>query len=182
MARIGDRLYMGDDLLTFRKTAAETAGEYVEVECEYATTVVKPPVHHHPRQEEAMQVAGGTLRASLNGHTKDYRAGQSLVIPPGVRHSIWNPDGERTRFTWRTAPALRTEQVFETLWGLSNEGRITPDGTPRLQAALVALAFRNEYRVRTGLPFPLDLTLCALIAPIALARGYRFTYRPGTRR
>lgn len=43
---------------------------------------------------------------------------------------------------------------------------------------LLALAFRDEYRVVTGRPFPLDMGLCLLLAPLGLACGYRPTYRP----
>ncbi len=70
--------------------------------------------------------------------------------------------------------------MFETLWGgLTNEGRLRPDGTPRLQMPLLALGFRDEYRVVTGRPFLVDMALCAALAPpVSLACGYRASYRP----
>lgn len=43
---------------------------------------------------------------------------------------------------------------------------------------LLALGFRDEYRVVTGRPFLVDMALCAALAPVSLACGYRSSYRP----
>ncbi|MEU7553049.1 cupin domain-containing protein [Streptomyces sp. NPDC044571] len=178
MARPGDILHLGNDRLTFLTTAAETNGAYVEVEVDYAAAAVKPPVHYHPRQTESMRLESGEIHLQLDGVVHKYKAGDEFYIPPGAAHSMWNPGPERTRMVWRTTPAYQTEKVFETLWGLTNEGRLKPDGTPRLQMPLLALAFRDEYRVVTGRPFALDMALCTVLAPVGLACGYRPTYKP----
>jgi quercetin dioxygenase-like cupin family protein len=178
MARPGDVLSLGQDRLTFLTTAAETDGAFVEVEVDYAPASIKPPQHYHPKQTERMQLQSGALHVLLDGVLHEYTAGDEFYIPPGAVHSIWNPGPERTRINWRTTPAYRTETVFETLWGLTNEGRLRPDGTPRLQMPLLGLGFRDEYRVATGRPFMVDMALCTALAPLSLAMGYRFTYRP----
>jgi quercetin dioxygenase-like cupin family protein len=178
MARPGDTLHLGKDKLTFLTTAAETDGAFVEVEVEYAPAVIKPPQHYHPRQTEHMRLKSGRLSLQLDGVLHEYEQGADFYIPPGAVHSMWNPGPEPTRVIWRTTPAYQTETVFETLWGLTNEGRLRPDGTPRLQMPLLALAFRDEYRVVTGRPYPLDTALCLLLSPLSLACGYRPTYRP----
>jgi quercetin dioxygenase-like cupin family protein len=178
MASPGDVLRLGEDRLIFLKTAAETDGAYVEVAVEYSPASIKPPQHYHPRQTERMQVERGHLHLLLNGTLHEYGPGDEFYIPPGAVHSIWNPGPERARITWRTTPAYKTEKVFETLWGLTNEGRLKPDGTPRLQMPLLALGFRDEYRVVTGRPFLVDMALCTALAPLSVAMGYRPTYRP----
>ncbi|MFD7028976.1 cupin domain-containing protein [Streptomyces sp. NPDC059917] len=177
MARPGDTLQLGQDKLTFLTTSSQTNGAYVEVEVEYAPTVLKPPVHYHPRQTEAMRVRGGRIVIQLDGVEHEYAEGSEFYIPPGVPHSMWNPGPETTRMVWRTTPAYQTERVFETLWGLANEGRLTADG-PKLQMPLLALGFRDEYRVITGRPYALDMALCTLLAPVGLACGYRPFYKP----
>ncbi|WP_331762664.1 cupin domain-containing protein (plasmid) [Streptomyces sp. NBC_01420] len=178
MASPGDVLRLGDDRLTFLTTAAQSGGAYVEVAVDYAPAVIKPPAHYHPKQTERMQVQSGRLNLLLDGELQEYEAGDEFHIPPGAVHSLWNPGPEHTRIVWRTTPAYRTETVFETLWGLTNEGRLRPDGTPRLQMPLLALGFRDEYRVVTGRPFLVDMALCAALAPVSLACGYRSSYRP----
>jgi hypothetical protein len=125
-----------------------------------------------------MRLKSGRLSLQLDGVLHEYEQGADFYIPPGAIHSMWNPGPEPTRVIWRTTPAYQTETVFETLWGLTNEGRLRPDGTPRLQMPLLALAFRDEYRVVTGRPYPLDTALCLLLSPLSLACGYRPTYRP----
>ncbi|MET9697409.1 cupin domain-containing protein [Streptomyces sp. NPDC006529] len=177
MARPGDTLQLGKDRLTFLTTASQTNGAYVEVEVEYAPAVLKPPVHYHPKQTEVMQVRGGRIVLQLDGVEHEYTEGAEFYIPPGVRHSMWNPGPETTRMVWRTTPAYQTEKVFETLWGLANEGRLSASG-PALQMPLLALGFRDEYRVVTGRPFALDMALCTLLAPVGLACGYRPSYKP----
>ncbi|MFD8203537.1 cupin domain-containing protein [Streptomyces sp. NPDC059701] len=178
MARPGDVLHLGEDRLTFLTTSAETNGAYLEVEAEYAPASIKPPVHYHPKQTERMQVTSGRLNLLLDGDLREYTAGDEFHIPPNTPHSLWNPGPERARINWRTTPAYRTEKVFETLWGLTNEGRLRPDGTPFLQMPLLVLGFRDEYRVVTGRPHLLDVALCTALAPLSLALGYRPTYRP----
>lgn len=177
MARAGDTLRLGDDRLIFRRTSRDTGGAYVEVEVTYAPAVTLPPVHHHPRQLEHMRLLAGELRVEMDGTTHEYGPGDAFRIPPRVPHTLWNPGPGPTTVVWRTAPALDTEKVFETLWGLADEGRIAT-GKPLLHTALLALRFRNEYRLVTGRPFAVDMALCSLLAPLGLACGYRPTYRP----
>ncbi|MYU20818.1 cupin domain-containing protein [Streptomyces sp. SID8352] len=177
MARAGDTLKLGEDRLTFLTTARDTGGAHVEVEVEYAPAVTRPPVHYHPRQREHMRLVDGELRVDLDGRPRAYGPGEEFHVPSGVPHTLWNPGPGRTTVVWRTAPALDTEKVFETLWGLADEGRIAT-GKPLLHTALLALRFRNEYRLVTGRPFALDMAMCGLLAPLGLACGYRPTYRP----
>lgn len=181
MARSGDILHLGEDRLTFLTTAAETDGAYVEVEVDYAGSANMPPTHYHPKQTELFRVQSGEIHVRLDGDVRTYRAGTEFYIPPGVPHSMWNSGPKRARMTWRVTPAYRTEQLFETLWGLAAEGRLRPDGTPFLQMPLLALGFRDEYRVPTGRPHALDMALCAVLAPVGLACGYRPTYQPPQR-
>ncbi len=177
MAKIGDTLRLGGDTLVFRRTSADTGGEFVEVEVDYAPARFHPPVHFHPRQQENMRILSGALTVNMDGREQHYKEGDDFIIPRGTPHSLWNAGPDHTRVLWRTTPAFQTERVFETLWGLTNEGRVTPKG-PILQHALLTLAFRNDYRVVTGRNPQLELVMCALMAPLGLACGYRPYYRP----
>src|SRR4028119_1670519 len=52
--------------LIIRKTAQDTGGELLEVESVYTKpTSSRPPVHHHPRQEERFEVLSGRLNVQV---------------------------------------------------------------------------------------------------------------------
>lgn len=69
MAKAGDFLenpFRGQTL-TFRRTTAETAGELLEVESNWAGAGQEPPEHYHPYQEERFEMLEGELRAQVAG-------------------------------------------------------------------------------------------------------------------
>lgn len=50
--------------------------------------------HLHRASEEIYHFTGGAGRMRLGADEADVRAGDTVVIPPGVRHKLWNPGGE----------------------------------------------------------------------------------------
>jgi quercetin dioxygenase-like cupin family protein len=71
-----------------------------------------PPKHFHPEQDERFEVTEGTVRVELDGEVRDLEPGDSLEIPRGAVHRLWNPTEEAARAIWQTTPAGRTEQWF----------------------------------------------------------------------
>jgi quercetin dioxygenase-like cupin family protein len=133
-----------------------------------------PPKHFHPEQDERFEVLEGTVRVELDGETRDLQSGDSLEIPRGAVHRLWNPAAEPARATWRTTPAGRTELWFRALDRLHREVRTGKDGQPGLLAFGVLL---SEYRDVFRLAGP-DLLLrptFALLAAVGRARGYSAT-------
>ncbi|HEV2741880.1 MAG TPA: hypothetical protein VGV91_01855, partial [Rubrobacter sp.] len=64
MVEAGDALEnpVSGQHLIVRNTARNTGGELLEVEAVYTKpTPSRPPVHHHPRQEERFEVLDGKL-------------------------------------------------------------------------------------------------------------------------
>jgi mannose-6-phosphate isomerase-like protein (cupin superfamily) len=153
MAKPGDMLenpFTGQSL-TFRRTAAETGGELLEVESSWAGGGTEPPEHHHPRQDEHFEVLEGELRARIAGSEQTVRAGETLDVPAGTPHTMWNPGGGRARAVWQTRPALRTEAFFEMVWRLAqaaHEGK-SPDPD---EAAAMMQEYADEFRL--GRPVP----------------------------
>jgi quercetin dioxygenase-like cupin family protein len=133
-----------------------------------------PPKHFHPEQDERFEVIEGTVRVELDGEVRELEAGDSLEIPRGAVHRLWNPATDPARATWRTTPAGRTEQWFRALDALHREGRTGKDGQPGPLAFGVLL---TEYRDVFRLAGP-DLLLrpgLATLAAIGRARGYSAT-------
>lgn len=173
MTRSGETFVLHDgEKVTVRTAAADSDGALLEVEAEWAPVDGhKPPVHFHPLQDERFEIAEGELSVKLDGETRVLRAGDSLDIPRGAAHSMWNSGGTVTRASWQVRPALRTEDFFRAVHELRAAGRAGKGGMITLPAAgLVFEAFPDEFRL--AMPAPLRRPVVGLLARIARLRGY----------
>ena len=50
--------------------------------------------HYHVVAEEIYHVVSGGGRLRLGEEEADVHAGDTIVIPPGARHKLWNPGAE----------------------------------------------------------------------------------------
>jgi len=137
MATAGDELRnpVTGQTLVFRRTAADTGGELLEVESVWEPGGAGPLAHFHPSQEERFTVLEGTITVEIDGERRELAEGDELVVPPRTPHSMWNAGSGRARAAWVTAPALRTEEFFAAAWGLAaaaHEGEQV-DGAALLQ-------------------------------------------------
>ena len=65
-----------------------------------------PPPHSHPGAEELVYVLEGTLRYSVDGVTRDLRAGESMGTPRGKVHAFSNPHHDVARALVVNAPDI----------------------------------------------------------------------------
>jgi uncharacterized protein YndB with AHSA1/START domain len=179
VARAGDVL---DDpttgsRLVFLRTAAETGGELLEYELTFVPGGFSARDHLHPLQSEQHDVLDGCLGLIVAGREKRLQAGDSETVPVNTQHRIFTAqDGPlRARFTLR--PALDSEVLLETLFGLARDGKVGKRGEPSpLQLAVIFSEFANLGRP----PRPPAAVQRALLAPLAVlgrARGYQARYR-----
>lgn len=56
-----------------------------------------PPAHSHTGNEEIVYVIEGTLRYSVDGETRDLRAGDRMYTPRGSVHAFSNPHDKPVR-------------------------------------------------------------------------------------
>ena len=133
--------------------------------------------HVHPNQEERFIVTAGEARFTLNGAEHIARAGDTVVVPPGVRHSEGNPGPEECRGVVELRPALRSKEWHEALAGLVADGRTTARGAPRnpLQLGATFWSFRRESRV-TSPPVAVQNLLLPVLAAAAKVTGVRPWY------
>ena len=105
------------------------------------------------------------------------RAGDTVVVPPGVVHRFENAGEEPAHVLVEVRPALRMEQLFETATALAREGRTNRKGLPKpLELALFVREFEREVRA----PFPPAGVVRAIMAPLvwlAARRGFDERYR-----
>ena len=154
-----------------RVTVAEHTPELLAVDAEWAPTSMKPPVHLHPAQDERFEVHAGELSVHMDGETHVVRAGESLEVPRGTPHKMWNAGTEPVRGSWQVRPALRTADFFADVHASRAFRRKPKDGSITLLGSGPIL---HEYGDVFRLPAPAALTrpLFALLARLAHLRGY----------
>jgi quercetin dioxygenase-like cupin family protein len=105
--------------------------------------------HVHPHQEERFTILAGEAHFTVNGEKRVVRAGETIVVPVGVRHAERNPGYVEIEGVVELRPALRSRQMHEAFGGLATEGKTTPRGAPKnpLQLGATLWHFRQENRV-----------------------------------
>ncbi len=178
MAEAGDELVnpVTGQRLVLVKTAAETGGELLEMESAFKPGGWPPGAHYHPVQEERFEVLEGTVRVMLDDKQRDLQVGEVLVVAPKQRHEMWNAGDSWARVNWQVRPALKTQQFFETVFGLASDGKVNGNGVPNLLQIAVML---REYDAVYRLPSPprvVQRIIFGLLAPLARLLGYRARY------
>ena len=97
-----------------------------------------------------------------------------MVVPLGVPHNFWVVGDEWGEIRFEFRPALRTAEVFETLWGLIRDGKVDrKTGRPNLlQGAVLLSEYRDEYAL-VHPPRPVQTVVFGILAPVGRLLGYR---------
>jgi mannose-6-phosphate isomerase-like protein (cupin superfamily) len=126
-----------------------------------------PPAHYHPAQDEHFEVLEGALHVELDGAERLLRAGETLDIPRGTRHRMWNPDPAPARARWETRPAGRTEQWFAAVAALQGTEHVDAKGRPKpLPFAALAQKYGDTFRLAAA-PEPVMRVVIGVLAGAA---------------
>ena len=152
------------ETITFRKTAAETGGEFVEIDLQLAADGQVPGVHVHPLQEEKFEVLAGVMKFRYGRRKIVAEAGETVTVPAGVIHSFANASKEQDAHVRVTiTPALKMEELFATTVRLANEGKVNRKGMPKpVELAMFVERFKDEVQG----PFPPPAVVRFLMAPL----------------
>ena len=133
--------------------------------------------HIHPHQEERFIILAGEALFTVGGEELVARAGDTVVIPAGVRHSEGNPGPGEITAVVELRPAQRTKEFHEAVAGLAADGRTTSRGAPRnpLQLGATFWHFRRESRV-TSPPIPVQNLMLPPLWALARVFGVRPYY------
>lgn len=180
MIRAGDtieNLVTGERIL-FRKTAADTNGEAVVIECFVKPNGFVAKAHVHPSQEERFEILKGSLMFKLDGQELPAGPGDRILVLAGSKHQFWNAGDEEAHFVCEVRPALQFEQLIETMFSLAADGKTNKKGMPNpFRLAVIAKAHFDTVQ----LPFPpvwMQRAGLILGAPLGRLLGYRPTYTP----
>lgn len=178
--RAGDVLenpVTGERIL-FRRTAAETGGELVEIEVSVRAGGGVAAAHVHPYQTERFEVLEGTLELRRGRRRLMASPGDVVTVTPGTPHSFRNVGESEARFTCQVRPALGFERFVETMFALAADGKMNRKGMPSpLRLAVIANAHFDDVR----LPYvPGFAQKAALVMGAGLGRvaGFQPTYEP----
>ena len=153
-------------------TVVSSTRDSLEVEALYAAEGKPPPKHYHPDQDERFEVLDGRLRVRVDGEERDLEPGDTIEIPRGAVHQMWNPAVREATVAWHTTPAGRTEQWFRAIDRLHREERVGRDGEPGpLAFAALLTEFDDVFRLAVG-PERLVQGVLRAGAPVGRARGY----------
>lgn len=179
MAKRGDVIEhpVTGETFTFLETAEETGGEYVRIELRVRPHGFVAAPHIHPRIEETFQIRSGSFAFVVDGEESRVGPGGGATVPVGTPHAWWNAGDEEGVAVVEFRPALKTEEFFETFFGLAQDGKVsTRSGLPNVM--WLAAIFR-AYRDFAYLARPPLWVLRAVLTPLgAVARllGYRTPY------
>jgi quercetin dioxygenase-like cupin family protein len=133
MAKTGDRFDMVDgSSYIVTRAAAETNGEYVEMEFVLPPGCLPPPPHVHPSQVEEYEVLEGRFDVMVDGEWKTFDPGQKASVPVGVLHTFRNKSGETVRVRNWHRPALRFEEYIERIHATLRRTQIKSKRDPRI--------------------------------------------------
>ncbi|HEV2033205.1 MAG TPA: cupin domain-containing protein [Candidatus Dormibacteraeota bacterium] len=164
--------------LIFRSTADSSHGKLFQAEL-----IMKPGpyivrAHIHPSQEESFVVLEGAYGYQIGNRTGVGQPGETLVCPGGVSHSQWNAGNGVLRVYYEHRPALTSAEIFfETQFGLSREGKLSPKGEIKLLQGAVLLQEVGDFIRPSSPPIALQNTLFPVLAALGRLRGYRARYQ-----
>jgi quercetin dioxygenase-like cupin family protein len=182
MIRAGDTIEnpVTGERIVFRQTSAETNGEAVVIECFVKPNGAVAKAHVHPSQDERFEVLKGELVLKLDGKELPAGPGDRILVPAGSTHQFWNAGDEEAHFVCEIRPALKFEQLIETMFSLAADGKTNKKGMPNpLRLAVIA---RDTFDT-VQLPFPpvwmqrMGLAVGSWLGRLA---GYSPTYVPAT--
>ena len=163
----------------FRKTAADTDGELLQVDWIGDPGWTAGPKHVHRKQLERFTVVSGTLGVHVDGAERVYGPGEVAEAPAGSVHTAWNAGkgDEKVYALVEFEPALSSEVPLETLAGLARDGKVNGAGVPKNPFRLALLI--HDYEDELYLASPPLLVQRAVFGPLAFIGrllGYRAEY------
>jgi quercetin dioxygenase-like cupin family protein len=166
------------EFVRFVTAAVDTGGDFVVVDVRIEPGGFVAAPHVHPHQTEVFEILEGELTFRAGDDTVVAGAGETVTVTPGMAHRFWNATPERALFRCEVRPALRFEQLLETMFALANDGKTNRRGLPNaFRLAVIADAHFDDVR----LPRPsawLQRTALSVGAAIGRMLGYKATYDP----
>ncbi|MGZ3422629.1 MAG: cupin domain-containing protein [Polyangiales bacterium] len=122
----GEQIRLGQLLVTFFASAAETDGHADVFEVLVPPGARVPVAHHHVEVDEVVYALEGVTTYTLGGVKHELRAGDRLFAPKGVEHHFANLHAEPARFLSVLTPATIGPKFFREVAALAASGPPDP--------------------------------------------------------
>jgi mannose-6-phosphate isomerase-like protein (cupin superfamily) len=130
--------------ITFLETTEDTGGERLLFDCRVSPNGTPLPPHIHARQDERLEVLGGTLGVMVGDNAYVLRQGQHVALPTQIKHQWWNAGRDELYLRVKAAPARHLELVLEAISGMALDGKVGANGMPRNPFDLAQLLRLSE--------------------------------------
>lgn len=111
-----------------------------------------PPAHAHPHAGERFTVVSGAIWIRTGRQRRLLEEGESIRVPPGVKHGYHGVEGQPAHVMVELDPAGRMAEFFDDIYRIDPTSRDPRTGAPRLrEAAQVLRRYPNDIIV-PGLP------------------------------
>lgn len=124
-----------------------------------------PPLHVHFREHEEIIVKAGTLGAQIGTDRVVVQAGETAVLPAGVRHRWWNAGDDLLENSGHAAPAVDLDRYLQALFAVLNA---SPNGRPSI-FYLAHVLWRHRRTQRVAIP---PAPIQKIVFPVLLSIGY----------
>jgi quercetin dioxygenase-like cupin family protein len=159
------------ETIVFKKTSAETQGEYSELEIS-----LEPgggnPMHYHRSYTELFTAVNGELGLQLeNGEKMFLKPGQSYLVKKGEGHRFFNHGNNRITFRNTVVPgSTGLENTLRILSGLAEDGLYSKRNIPRNVFHMGICAVMSDMRL-TGVAGMITTPLVHILARLARKKG-----------
>lgn len=151
MARTGDRFEMPDgSVYAVTSAAADTGGEFVQMEFTLPPGSVAPPPHVHGDLTEEYEVIEGSFDVMVDGAWTTLAPGESATVPRGALHTFKNRSGATVRVRNVHRPPARFEDYIEHINKLTRARGIKGAKDPRLPLYLSMLMLEYPETLAPG--------------------------------
>ena len=136
----GDTLWFLGNLVTLKATGAETRGRITVAEFVNPPGFA-PPLHRHLEEDEMFYLLSGTAEYRCDGQAFQAGAGDFVLLPVGLPHTLIVGDSEPLRVLQITTPS--GFEHFAAAAGEPARQRRLPEPTPTDPAALARAAAQH---------------------------------------
>lgn len=180
MAQPGDVLEhpITRERLTFLETSDGTGGAFTRIRLEVGPGGFLAMAHVHPRIHERFEVVSGEWAFEVAGIERRVGIDDTVTVPAGTAHA-WRNVGAGDAVTFITfCPSLKTEEFFESFFGLAQDGLTDPKSgmPPMAWLALLMTEYGEDFAVPADPPLPILLEQLRPIAEEARRQGLRLPY------
>ena len=188
MARRGDTIEhpVTGERITFLETSEETDGKYATFELRVRPHGFVVAPHVHPFAEETFEIRSGTFTFVVDGHERRAGPGDGATVPAGAVHAWWKTGEDEGIAVVEFRPALKTEEFFESFFGLAQDGKVSQKtGLPNVLWLASIFRTYQDFGHLAKPPLFVQRVVFAPLSAVARLLGYRlprpYPYAPAQR-